>query len=61
MLEAAQRSIQAEQDKAIAAIREEVVDLSMAGATAVLGRNVGGDDDRRMVSEMVGHMKAARE
>ena len=59
-LEAARRAIQAEQAKAIAAIREEVVDLSMSGARAVLQRNVGGDDDRRMVSELVGNLKVAK-
>ena len=31
----------------------------MAGASAVLGRNAGGDDDRRLVSELVGQMKGA--
>jgi len=58
--EAAQAAIMAERDKAIAAIRDEVVDLSIRGATAVLGRNVGGDDDRRMVSDMVGKLKAVK-
>ena len=59
-LDAARRAIRAEQDKAIAAIREEVVDLSMSGARAVLQRNVGSDDDRRMVTEMVGNMKTLK-
>ena len=53
MVTAAKRAIQAEQDKALAAIREEVVDLSLAGARAVLDRNVGSDDDRRLLGEMV--------
>lgn len=60
MVENARRTIQAEQDKALAAIREEVVDLSLAGARAVLDRNVGSDDDRRLVGEMVDQMKGAR-
>ncbi|MCY3003272.1 MAG: F0F1 ATP synthase subunit B [Planctomycetota bacterium] len=60
MVAEAQAAIHAERDKALAAIREEVVDLSMAGARAVLGRNVGADDDRRLVSDMVGKLKAAR-
>jgi F-type H+-transporting ATPase subunit b len=59
-LEAARRAIKAEQDKAIAAIREEVVDLSISGARAVLKRNVGGDDDRRMVADLVGNLKAVK-
>jgi len=53
LVDAAQRAIQAEQDKAIAAIREEVVDLSMAGARKVLERNVGSDDDKKLLGELV--------
>ena len=37
----------------MAAIREEVVDLSLTGARAVLERNVGTDDDKRLLGEMV--------
>jgi len=59
-LESAQRAIQAEQAKAIAAIRDEVVDLSISGARAVLQRNVGSEDDRRLVSEMVGKLKPVK-
>ncbi len=51
--EAARRSIGAERDKAIAQIREEVVDLSIQAAGRVIGRNVGSDDDRRMAREIV--------
>jgi F-type H+-transporting ATPase subunit b len=58
LIEGARRAIQAEQEKAIAAIREEVVDLAIAGAGRVLGRNVGGEDDRRMVADLVGHVRA---
>jgi F-type H+-transporting ATPase subunit b len=56
----AQVAIAAERDKALTAIREEVVELSMAGARVVLGRNVGAEDDRRLVSEMVGKLKVAK-
>jgi F-type H+-transporting ATPase subunit b len=58
LVEGARRTIQAEQQKAIAAIREEVVDLAIAGAGKVLGRNVGGDDDRRLVADLVGRVRA---
>ncbi len=61
MVDAARRAIQAEQDKAVAAIREEVVDLSLAGASAVLERNVGAEDDRRLVGGMVDNMKGSAE
>ncbi|MBM3986578.1 MAG: F0F1 ATP synthase subunit B [Planctomycetes bacterium] len=60
MVAEATATIQTERDKALATIREEVVDLSMAGARVVLGRNVGSDDDRRMVSDMVGKLKVAK-
>ena len=56
----AQRQIQAARDSALAAIREEVVELSMSGARVVLGRNVGADDDRRLVADMVGKLKVAK-
>jgi F-type H+-transporting ATPase subunit b len=58
--EDAQKAIQAERDKALLAIREEVVDLSLAAAKAVLQRNVGGEDDRRFVADMVGKLKAVK-
>jgi F-type H+-transporting ATPase subunit b len=59
MVEAARRTIQAEQDKAIAAIREEVVDLSLAGASAVIERNVDSEDDRRLVGGLVDNVKGS--
>ncbi|MHC4893891.1 MAG: F0F1 ATP synthase subunit B [Planctomycetota bacterium] len=54
LIESARAQIKAEQDKALATIRAEVVDLSLDAATKVLGRNVGSDDDRRLVQELVG-------
>ncbi|MCK6446360.1 MAG: F0F1 ATP synthase subunit B [Planctomycetes bacterium] len=51
--ESARRTIQTEREKAIAAIREEVVDLSIQAAGRVIGRNVGSEDDRRMVRDLV--------
>lgn len=53
LLVAAQAAIHAEQEKALAAIREEVVDLSLAAASKIIGRSVGSEDDRRLVSEVV--------
>ncbi len=56
MVESARKAIRAEQDKAISAIRNEVVDLAMNAAGQVLERNVDHEDDRRLVSELVrGH------
>ena len=53
MIEAARSTIQAEQEKALAAIRGEVVDLSLNAASQVLGRRVDSDDDKRLVQELV--------
>ncbi len=54
MIEAARATIEAEKEKALTAIRGEVVDLSLKAASKVLGRQVGGEDDRRLVEELVG-------
>mgnify|MGYP000582287301 CR=1 FL=1 len=53
LLEGARSSIRAEQEKALAAIRTEVVDLTLSVASRVLERNVGSEDDRRMVERLV--------
>lgn len=57
MLEQAKREIQVERDKAMAAIRGEVVELSLSAASAVLGRNVDSKDDRRIVGEMLAKLE----
>ncbi len=53
MIEGARRTIHTEQEKAIAAIRSEVVDLSLHAASQVLGRSVRSDDDQRLARELV--------
>jgi F-type H+-transporting ATPase subunit b len=53
LVEGAQKAIRAEQDKAISAIRNEVVELSLNAAGKVLERNVSSDDDRRLVEQLV--------
>lgn len=53
LLDNARSQIRAEQEKAVAAIRAEVVELSLNAATKVLERNVGSEDDRRLVSDLV--------
>ncbi|MSR62678.1 MAG: ATP synthase F0 subunit B [Planctomycetes bacterium] len=60
MIEGARKAIRIEQDKAVAAIRNEVVELSLRAATQVLGRNVGGDDDRRFAAQVVAGEKSGR-
>jgi len=59
MVDTARKAIRAEQDKAIATIRKEVVDLSLHAATRVLERGVDGEDDRRLVTELVSSREAS--
>ncbi|HIF40142.1 MAG TPA: F0F1 ATP synthase subunit B [Planctomycetes bacterium] len=54
MIESARAAILSEQDKALSAIRAEVVELSLSAASRVIGRQVGSEDDRRVVAEIVG-------
>jgi F-type H+-transporting ATPase subunit b len=60
MIEGARRQIQTEQAKAIAAIRAEVVDLSLNAASQVLGRAVRSEDDQRLARELVTKSMGAR-
>lgn len=53
LLDRAKVEIKNEQEKAISAIRREVVDVSMSAAGQVLKRTVNGADDRRLVEELV--------
>ncbi|MCY2961786.1 MAG: F0F1 ATP synthase subunit B [Planctomycetota bacterium] len=53
LLTRAKSEIKAEQDKALAAIRTQVVEVSMNAASQVLKRRVDSADDRRLVEEMV--------
>ncbi len=58
LLADAKSSIDAEKKKALSEIRAHVVELSIDGARAVIGRNVGSEDDRRMVSDLVNQTKS---
>lgn len=58
LLERARTEIQSEQDKAVAQIRAQVVDLSLAAAGKVLERRVDSADDRRLVESLVGSASA---
>ncbi len=60
LLENARKAIRVEQDKAISAIRNEVVDLSLSAATKVLERKVGDADDRRLAADLVSRQGAVR-
>ena len=53
MRERAKADIDAAKDQALAAIREEVVDISLSAAGQILKRRVDAEDDRRLVAELV--------
>ena len=53
MIDGARTQIQAEQEKALATIRAEVVELSLSAASKVIGRSVNSEDDRRLVKSLV--------
>ena len=53
LLDRARRDIEAEKGRAIADLRREAVDLALAGATKVIGRNLDDAGNRRMVEEFL--------
>lgn len=60
LLTRAKSEIQAEQAKALSAIRTQVVEVSMQAAGKVLGRSVNSADDRRIVEELVSGVSKER-
>lgn len=53
LLERARRDIEAEKSRAIADLRREAVDLALAGATKVIGRNLDDAGNRRLVEDFL--------
>jgi F-type H+-transporting ATPase subunit b len=53
LIERARTEIQNEQDKALSAIRREVVDVTLSAASQVVKRKIDAADDRRLVEELV--------
>jgi F-type H+-transporting ATPase subunit b len=53
LLERARRDIDAERLRAIADLRREAVDLALAGASKVIGRNLDEAGNRRLVEEFL--------
>jgi F-type H+-transporting ATPase subunit b len=58
LLERARRDIAAERDRAVAELRREAVDLSLAAATKLLGERLNTDNDRRIVQEYLSSLEA---
>ncbi|HSI68216.1 MAG TPA: F0F1 ATP synthase subunit B [Planococcus sp. (in: firmicutes)] len=53
MKEAAVQEIANERDKAISAVREEVVSLSLLAATRVLEKEISEEDNRQLINETI--------
>ena len=51
LLARARRDIAAERDRAVAELRREAVDLSLAAASKLIGQRLDSDTDRRLVQE----------
>lgn len=61
LLERARREIAIERDRALAELRKEAVDLSIAAATKLIERNLDTEADRRLVQDYLNslHTKAS--
>ncbi len=57
LLERARREISLERDRAVAELRREAVDLSIAAATRVIGKNLDTEADRKLVQEYLSSLK----
>ena len=58
LLERARREITLERDRALAELRREAVELSIAAATKVIGRNLDSEADRKLVQEYLQNLNA---
>jgi F-type H+-transporting ATPase subunit b len=56
----ARREIDVERDRAIADLRREAVDLSLAAASKLIGERVGTDTDRKLVMDYLATLDAGR-
>lgn len=53
MLERARNEITGEKEKALAALRREAVDLSIAAASRLIEKNLSGDANRKLVADYI--------
>ena len=54
----ARRDLAAERDRAIADLRREAVDLSLAAAGRLIGQRLEGDADRKLVLDYLGTLES---
>ncbi|HET8834468.1 MAG TPA: F0F1 ATP synthase subunit B [Gemmatimonadales bacterium] len=60
LLHRARREIGEERDRAVADLRREAVDLSLAAAGKLIGERLGNDTDRKIVTEYLASLDAGR-
>lgn len=60
MLARARREIEQEREAALDEVRRDAVELALAAATRLVGRNLGDAEDRRLVTEYLGQVDADR-
>ena len=58
LLARARREIEAERDRAVADLRREAVDLSLAAASKLIGERLSGEAARRLVTEYLSTLEA---
>ena len=58
LLERARREIALERDRAVAELRREAVELSIAAATKVIERNLDTEADRKLVQDYLASLRA---
>jgi F-type H+-transporting ATPase subunit b len=60
MLAQARREIVAERERAIAELRREAVDLSLAAASKLIEKRLDSDTDRKLVTEFLAGLEDRR-
>ena len=60
LLARARREIAAERDRAVAELRREAVDLSLAAASKLIGKRLDSETDRKLVREYLATLDAQR-
>jgi F-type H+-transporting ATPase subunit b len=60
LLARARREIGAERDRAVADLRREAVDLSLAAASKLIGERLSSDTDRKIVSDYLASLDGGR-
>lgn len=59
MLARARRDIEQEREQAVGIVRREAVEVAMAAAEKVIGRNLSGEDNRRLVLGYIDELEGA--